>query len=65
MKRKRSSVHAGDAMTPINKTIFLNTVFCKTLGWRLRNGAIRPELSVAQRFRMEQGKKIHAIAWSL
>jgi CRISPR/Cas system-associated exonuclease Cas4 (RecB family) len=49
-------------MPPITKNIFLNTVFCSTLGWRLRNGVIRPEYSPAQLFRMEQGKKIHGIA---
>jgi len=52
-------------MPPIDKNIFLSTVFCSTLGWRLRNGMIRPELSTARKFRMEQGKKIHAIARSL
>jgi len=57
--------HPEGCMPPIDKNIFLNTVFCSTLGWRLRNGTIRPELSTAQKFRMEQGKKIHAIARSL
>ncbi len=52
-------------MPPIDKNIFMNTVFCRTLGWRLRNGVIRPEFSAAQLFRMEQGKKIHAIARGL
>ena len=52
-------------MQPIDKNIFLNTVFCGTLGWRLRHGRIRSELSVAQKFRMEEGKKIHAIARGL
>jgi CRISPR/Cas system-associated exonuclease Cas4 (RecB family) len=52
-------------MPPITKNIFLNTVFCSTLGWRLRNGVIRPEYSPAQLFRMEQGKKIHGIARDL
>jgi len=52
-------------MQPITKDIFLKTVFCKTLGWRLRNGVIRPELTEAQKFRMEQGKKVHRMARGL
>ena len=45
-------------MQPITKNIFLNTVFCNTLGWRFRNGKIRTEFSQGQLFRMEQGKEI-------
>jgi len=52
-------------MQSITKDIFLKTVFCNTLGWRLRNGRIRTELSQAQLFRMEQGKEIHRLARSL
>ena len=52
-------------MPPITKNLFLNTVFCSTLGWRLRNGVIHPEYSPAQLFRMEEGKKIHGIARGL
>jgi hypothetical protein len=52
-------------MQLINKNIFLNTIFCGTLGWRLRNGKIHPDYSEAELFRMEQGKKIHSIARSL
>ena len=52
-------------MQSITKDIFLKTVFCNTLGWRLRNGRIRTELSQAQLFRMEQGKEIHRLARNL
>jgi hypothetical protein len=52
-------------MQPITKNIFLNTVFCNTLGWRFRNGKIRTEFSQGQLFRMEQGKEIHKLARSL
>lgn len=49
----------------ITKNIFINTVFCNTLGWRLRNEKIRTEFSLGQLFRMEQGKEIHKLARSL
>ena len=52
-------------MQPITKNIFINTVFCNTLGWRLRNGKIRTEFSPGQLFRMEQGKEIGRRARSL
>jgi CRISPR/Cas system-associated exonuclease Cas4 (RecB family) len=52
-------------MLSITKNIFLKTVFCDTLGWRLRNETLRPEISPAQLFRMEQGKKIHKLAREL
>ena len=53
------------AMQPITKNIFLNTAFCPTLGWRLRNGKIHIELSPAEQFRMEQGKEIGKLARTL
>ena len=52
-------------MQPITKNIFLNSVFCNTLGWRFRNGKIRTEFSQGQLFRMEQGKEIHRRARNL
>jgi len=52
-------------MQPITKNIFLNAVFCNTLGWRFRNGKIRIEFSPGQLFRMEQGKEIGRRARSL
>ncbi|MCX6690933.1 MAG: DUF2779 domain-containing protein [Methanoregula sp.] len=52
-------------MPPVDKNIFVSTVFCSTLGWRLRSGVIRPEFTAAQKFWMEQGKKVHAIARDL
>lgn len=52
-------------MQPITKNIFINTAFCTTLGWRLRNGKIQTEFSPGQLFRMEQGKEIGSLARSL
>lgn len=52
-------------MQLITKNIFLNTVFCNTLGWRFRNGKIRTEFSPGQLFRMEQGKEIGRLARNL
>lgn len=49
----------------INKEIFLNTLFCPTLGWRIRNGKIDKEFSLGDRFRMEQGREIGELARSL
>jgi uncharacterized LabA/DUF88 family protein len=49
-------------MQPITKNIFINTAFCSTLGWRLRNGKIRAEFSPGELFRMEQGKEIGRLA---
>ena len=45
-------------MQIITRNIFINTAFCSTLGWRLRNEKIRTEFSPGQIFRMEQGKEI-------
>ncbi len=52
-------------MQAIIKNIFLDTAFCNTLGWRLRNGKIRADFSPGQLFRMEQGKEIGSLARSL
>ena len=52
-------------MQPMTKNIFINSVFCNTLGWRLRNGRIQAEFSPGQLFRMEQGKEIGSLARSL
>ena len=52
-------------MQLITKNIFINTEFCSTLGWRLRNEKIRTEFSPGQLFRMEQGKEIGGLARSL
>lgn len=52
-------------MQTITKNIFINTAFCTTLGWRLRNGTIQTEFSPGQLFRMEQGKEIGSLARSL
>ena len=52
-------------MQTITKNIFINTTFCTTLGWRLRNGKIQTEFSPGQLFRMEQGKEIGSLVRSL
>ena len=52
-------------MRYISKNIFLNTVFCPTLGWRLKNEKIHEELSLGSLFRMEQGKEIGRLARDL
>jgi len=49
----------------ITKDIFLNTIFCTTLGWRLRNQKIQTDSSPGQLFRMEQGKEIGRLARTL
>ena len=54
-----------NAMPGLSKHIFLNTVKCPTLGWRLYNGKIREKPSPDILFRMEQGKKIGALAREL
>ena len=52
-------------MQHITKNIFINTAFCNTLGWRLRNGKIQAEFSPGELFRMEQGKEIGSLARSV
>ncbi len=57
-------------MRYISKEIFLNAITCPTLGWRLRNEdtaaqPVRPEPTLGERFRMEQGMDIGRRARSL
>jgi len=52
-------------MQLITKNIFINTAFCSTSGWKLRNKKIRTEFSPGELFRMEQGKEIGRLARSL
>lgn len=49
----------------ISKDIFLNTLFCPSLGWDLRHDLVKKDLSLGDRFRMEQGKEIHRLAREL
>ncbi|MEN6343406.1 MAG: hypothetical protein ABFC89_12720, partial [Methanospirillum sp.] len=49
----------------ISKDIFLNTLFCPSLGWDLRHDLVQKDLSLGVRFRMEQGKEIHRLAREL
>ncbi len=51
-------IKPGNSMICITKNIFLNTLFCRTFGWRLANGKIPKELSPTTLFRMEEGKEI-------
>jgi CRISPR/Cas system-associated exonuclease Cas4 (RecB family) len=52
-------------MRYISKNIFLNTIFCPTLGWRLFNETLKEELTLGTMFRMEQGKEIGRLAREL
>jgi hypothetical protein len=52
-------------MSHITKDIFLNTMFCPTYGWRLRNRKIAREFSTGELFRMEQGKTVGKMAREL
>ncbi len=50
-------------MKNISKNIFLNTLFCPSLGWLLRSGGeieqlSQKSLSLAEQFRIEQGADI-------
>ncbi len=52
-----------DSMKNISKNIFLNTLFCPSLGWLLRSGEeieqlSQESLSLAEQFRIEQGADI-------
>lgn len=49
----------------ISKNIFLNTLFCPSLGWDLRHDLVQKDLSLGKRFRMEQGKEVHRLAREL
>lgn len=52
-------------MPGLSKHIFLNTIKCPTLGWRLYHGKIREIPTPDVLFRMEQGKKIGTLAREL
>lgn len=52
-------------MQLISKNIFINAVFCNTLGWRLRHHKIQRGFSPGELFRMEQGKEIGSLARKL
>ena len=54
-----------NAMPGLSKHLFLNTLTCPTLGWRLYRGTIREQLTPDVLFRMEQGKKIGTLARQL
>lgn len=45
-------------MQNISKDIFLNSLTCNYLGWSLRNKKISKELTLSDRFSMEQGREI-------
>jgi len=42
----------------INKRIFLNTLVCPTLGWEIRRGAVQHSHSVADQFKLDQGREV-------
>jgi len=46
----------------VNKRIFLKTLSCPRGGWFSRRGLLGAELSGAQRFQMEQGREVEAVA---
>ncbi|MDA2939145.1 DUF2779 domain-containing protein, partial [Acidobacteria bacterium AH-259-A15] len=57
-------------MRNLSKNIFVNTLACRTLGWRLRNEdasnrTSRPEPTLGEKFRIEQGIEIGNRAKSL
>ena len=45
-------------MRNINKNIFLNTLFCPTLGWKIRRGVVQHSHSIAVQFRLDQGREV-------
>ena len=48
-------------MRNVTKEIFLNALVCPTLGWQIRNGEVKKEigeLTLGERFRIEQGIEI-------
>ncbi len=46
-------------MKSVSKQIFLNALVCPTLGWLLRSGEVaETELTLGERFRIEQGNEI-------
>jgi len=54
-------------MKSVTKNIFLNTLFCPTLGWMLRNEEeeVRREPTLAEQFHMEGGRSVHQHAHGL
>ncbi|HVS10280.1 MAG TPA: DUF2779 domain-containing protein [Planctomycetota bacterium] len=52
-------------MRGVTKRIFLNALECKTLGWFLRSTDDSGPLSLADRFRMEQGSQIGTLSRTL
>jgi len=54
-------------MRAISKNIFLNALFCPTLGWLLRNEReeVRREPTLAEQFHMEEGRSVHQRAHDL
>lgn len=51
-------------MPLVNKEIFFETLICPAYGWHLRHANDKPP-SLADQFRMEEGKKIHRRARAL
>ena len=45
-------------MKNVTKAIFLETLNCQVMAWLMRSGGLASELSVGERFRMEQGEEI-------
>ena len=45
-------------MRNVTKEIFLQTLKCQAMAWLMRSGGLDSELSVGERFRMEQGVEI-------
>lgn len=54
-------------MRNVSKEIFLNSLVCPTLGWllRMRREEVSRELTLGERFRIEQGIEIHRSAREL
>lgn len=52
-------------MKKISKSVFLNSLQCPILGWRLRNGEVTPAGGLGDKFRIEQGLRIGEIARKL
>lgn len=49
----------------INKTLFLNTLFCPTYGWMVKNNHIPTDKSLSAQMRIEEGLEIHHRAQNL
>ena len=52
-------------MRNVSKEVFLNALICPTLGWLMRAGKIIKTPTLAEQFRMDQGKEIGARARKL